>query len=82
MEGNKIKTVVEDNGIGIPKGEQANIFKKFFRAQNAIKSETNGTGLGLFIIRSLIEKHGGTVDFESQENKGTKFTFTLPVANI
>jgi len=80
-DGNKLKVVVEDNGIGIPESEQPNIFKKFFRAQNAVKLETNGTGLGLFIIRSLIEKHGGTISFESEENKGTKFIFTLPVAN-
>lgn len=80
-EGLRLKVSIEDNGIGIPKGEQSNLFKKFFRAQNAIKQEINGTGLGLFIIRSLIEKHGGAISFESEENKGTKFMFTLPVAN-
>jgi len=79
-DGNKLKVSIEDNGIGIPESEQQNLFKKFFRAQNAIKMETNGTGLGLFIIKSLIEKHDGNISFESKENRGTKFMFTLPIA--
>lgn len=72
---------VEDNGIGIPKHEQQNIFKKFFRAQNASKKEPNGTGLGLFIIRSIIERHKGTITFESEENKGTRFDIRIPIVN-
>ncbi len=78
-EKDNFKMVVEDNGIGIPKGEQSNIFKKFFRAQNAVNLDPSGSGLGLFIVRSIIERHGGKIDFESEESKGTKFTFTIPL---
>jgi len=77
---NNLQISVEDSGIGIPKEEQQNIFKKFFRAQNAVREEPNGSGLGLFIVRSIIERHGGSITFESEENKGTKFILNLPIA--
>jgi len=68
---------VKDNGIGIPLKDQRRIFEKFYRADNARLLQTEGTGLGLMIIKAYIEKHGGKIWFESKENEGTTFTFTL-----
>ena len=77
---NFMEISVRDTGIGIPKDQQKNIFTRFFRGKNAVAMETDGTGLGLFIVKNLVEKHGGKVWFESEENKGSTFYFTLPVA--
>ncbi len=71
---------VKDDGIGIPKEQQQNIFNRFFRAQNAVKLETDGSGLGLFIVKNIVERHGGKIAFESEEGKGVTFSFTLPLA--
>jgi len=70
---------IKDNGIGIPESAKPHIFEKFFRARNAIKHETEGTGLGLFIAKSIIEEHQGRIWFESKENQGTTFWVGLPV---
>ncbi len=70
---------VRDSGIGIPKSQHKRVFSRFFRAANAIKAETEGTGLGLFIAKNIIEAHGGKIWFESEEKKGTTFYFTIPV---
>ena len=74
-----IEVMIEDTGIGIPSLQQNLIFAKFFRANNAMESETEGTGLGLFICKNIIEAHGGRIRFESKENQGTTFWFTLPI---
>lgn len=73
---------IKDNGIGIPEGEKEKIFRKFARASNAIRYEANGTGLGLYIVQSIINMVCGKVWFESEENKGTTFYFTLPIENM
>lgn len=70
---------VADTGIGIPEAEQSNIFGKFFRATNAIKVVTDGNGLGLFVVKTIVERHGGSVTFESVSGKGTRFTVLLPL---
>ena len=70
---------VEDNGIGIPQEAKAKLFKRFSRAQNAVNMYTDGTGLGLFIVKEVAEGHGGTVWFESELNKGTTFFISLPI---
>lgn len=76
-EGNKTLFEVIDNGYGIPKDQQKNIFKKFFRADNAAKIETDGSGLGLYLVKKLVEAIGGNIWFES-DNAGTKFAFKIP----
>ncbi len=75
----EIKVSVKDTGVGIPLGQQGRLVTKFFRATNAGKLEAEGSGLGLFISKNIIEAHGGKIWFESQEGKGSSFCFTLPV---
>ncbi len=70
---------VNDSGIGIPAGEADKVFEKFFRASNAIKKEPDGSGLGLFIARDIIEKHNGSIWFETHPGAGTTFSLTLPL---
>lgn len=74
-----VEISVTDTGIGIPKAEQQRLFQQFFRSSNATALAPRGSGLGLFIIKNLIEGHGGTIRFESEEGKGTKFIITIPV---
>lgn len=69
---------VRDNGVGIPSNEQKNIFRKFFRSNNAMKNETDGTGLGLYIAKNTIEQSGGRLWFQSTENVGSEFFFGFP----
>jgi signal transduction histidine kinase len=65
--------------MGIPDEEKKNVFNRFFRAKNAIKAETDGSGLGLFISKGIVEKHNGKIWFESKIGEGTTFYFTVPV---
>lgn len=74
-----IKMMIKDTGIGVPRLQQKRIFTKFFRADNAIKLATVGTGLGLFMCKNIIESHGGKIWFESKEGQGSTFWFTLPI---
>ena len=69
---------VKDNGIGIPKGSVKKLFQKFSRAKNAVDMYTDGTGLGLYIIKEIVRGHRGKVWFESQEGEGTTFFVSLP----
>ena len=75
---NQLEVRVADTGIGIPPAEQAKIFSRFYRASNAIRQQTKGSGLGLFIAKNIIERHGGTIGFTSEPEKGTTVFFTLP----
>ncbi len=71
--------VVEDNGIGIPKEDQKKIFTDFYRAKNAVDFTQTGTGLGMAITKSIVEKNNGEISFESEVGKGTTFTVKLPL---
>jgi len=77
-----VQIVVSDTGYGIPKEQHEKIFSKLFRADNVKAKEVEGTGLGLYIVKSIIDHSGGTVGFESEEDKGTVFTVTLPTAGM
>ncbi|NMB48241.1 HAMP domain-containing histidine kinase [Candidatus Kuenenbacteria bacterium] len=78
-EDSKIIFSIADNGVGIPDKDKKKIFKKFFRAENTMKLQTSGTGLGLFIAKAIIESHKGTMWFVSKEGEGTTFYFKLPI---
>ncbi len=69
---------VVDSGIGIPEYQQKRIFKKFFRADNAIKHKAEGNGIGLYLAKSYIEAHNGLLTFVSIEGRGTTFVIALP----
>lgn len=69
---------IKDNGVGIPKDDQKYIFQKFFRSENVMRHQTKGSGLGLYIAKSIINKSGGKINFKSKEGQGSTFWFTLP----
>lgn len=76
---NQIVFYLKDEGVGIPQKEQAKLFNKFFRANNASLKHAEGTGLGLHIARELIRAHQGEMFFKSKENRGSSFYFSLPI---
>ena len=77
-----IQIKISDTGYGIPKNQQARIFTKFFRADNVRNKDTDGTGLGLYIVKLIVENSGGKIWFESEENKGTAFYVTVPLEGM
>jgi PAS domain S-box-containing protein len=78
VERKEIEIQIKDNGIGIPYGEQKDVFNIFHRGSNAMKVDTQGTGLGLFIAKNIIEAHGGKIWFNSKLKQGTTFYLTIP----
>lgn len=70
---------VVDNGIGVPENQKAKLFQKFSRADNAKKERPSGTGVGLYLVKQVVESEGGKIIFESTEGKGSTFGFSLPI---
>jgi len=79
-EDNWCQVSVIDNGIGIKKEDQERIFEPFYQLDNSLTRERTGTGLGLALVKQIIEKHGGQIWVESEYGRGSRFTFTLPLA--
>ncbi|MEK7559961.1 MAG: HAMP domain-containing sensor histidine kinase [Patescibacteria group bacterium] len=79
---NNIIWKITDQGAGIPKEDKKRVFEKFFRSQNAARYKSSGSGIGLFIAKSIIKLSGGAINFASDENKGSTFWFSLPIKKI
>jgi PAS domain S-box-containing protein len=79
---NQLRWEIQDTGIGIPKSDLSKLFEKFYRAENAVVVETEGTGLGLYLVRLIVEQFGGKVWCSSEEGVGSTFAFTLPFAAL
>jgi two-component system, OmpR family, sensor histidine kinase SenX3 len=79
LQHNTIVLRVQDRGAGIPRSELKRVFKRFYRVRTRSVKQVKGTGLGLFIVRSIARKHGGNVYAESEgEGRGTTITLRLP----
>lgn len=77
-KGHYANVCVEDSGVGVPEDQKGRLFSKFFRARNVLRMETAGSGLGLFIAKNIISRHGGEIEVKSKEGKGSAFCFSLP----
>jgi signal transduction histidine kinase len=80
LRGNGLVTHITDTGVGISKEAQAKLFQKFYRVPNVKTKDVTGTGLGLFIVKQIIEKMEGSISVQSEEGKGSTFSFFLPLA--
>src|SRR5690606_2204247 len=82
-DGPEALCIVEDTGIGVPEAARPRLFEKFFRAENVQKLETEGTGLGLFMVRLILEKLGGRIWYEPREDgTGSRFVCAVPVEGV
>jgi PAS domain S-box-containing protein len=80
VQGGELITSVKDQGVGITAAHIERLFQRFGRIYNPMSMQAGGTGLGLYIVKNLVESHGGRIWVTSREGKGSKFSFTLPVA--
>jgi signal transduction histidine kinase len=80
--GESFVTAVCDRGIGIPADELGQVFERFHRGRQVSSTNYGGLGLGLYITKQIIERHGGTIWVESREGQGTTFYFSLPAAEV
>jgi PAS domain S-box-containing protein len=79
-DGTALRWSIRDSGVGVPALAQPRLFEKFYRADNVVTLETEGTGLGLYLVRLIMEQLGGRVWCQSEEGAGATFLFTLPLA--
>ncbi len=79
VQGSRLEIAIEDTGLGIPEKDIPRVFERFFRVDKARSREEGGTGLGLAIVKHIVEAHGGSVSCESRLDRGSKFSFTIPV---
>ncbi len=82
QSGKNFTITVTDTGCGIPKNQQDKIFTKLFRAENVREKDVDGTGLGLYIVKSIIDNASGSIKFVSEENKGSTFSVTFPLSGM
>lgn len=80
IQGDELITTVSDHGVGISRQQIDRLFTKFGRIFNPLSIQAGGTGLGLYIVKNLVETHGGRIWATSQEGKGSRFHFALPIA--
>ena len=73
-------TSISDRGVGISANQTDRLFTKFGRIYNPMSVQAGGTGLGLYIVKNLVESHGGQITVSARKHGGSKFTFTLPIA--
>ena len=78
--GSKLSIEIADRGIGIPRSEQTKVFEKFYRVGNGLVHDVKGSGLGLSLVKHIIESHKGTISVDSDIGKGSRFTILLPIA--
>ena len=81
-DGERVLVCVADRGIGVPRAEQKKIFEKFYRAESSLIHTTKGSGLGLALVRHIMEAHGGSVEVASQPGEGSTFTLVLPARPV
>ena len=70
---------IQDTGIGIPEGDMSRIFEKFYRADDPLARQERGTGIGLAVVKGIVDAHGGEVSVDSRKGSGTAVTVRLPL---
>jgi two-component system phosphate regulon sensor histidine kinase PhoR len=73
-----VRITVEDRGIGIPRSELEKVFEPFYRSRSVVDAQIHGNGLGLSLVKDIVDAHGGTITADSEPGKGSRFTIELP----